>query len=141
MKKILLVDDQRIMRKGLRNLLGRMDDIEVVGEAKNGKAAIKMTDLLKPDIIIMDVVMPKMNGIEATHQISSKNSSINVIALSMYAEKRLAKEMLKAGASAYVLKDSVFEELEKAIQEVLANRVYISPDIGKSEGGLLNPHN
>jgi DNA-binding NarL/FixJ family response regulator len=130
--KILIADDHKIMREGLRNLLEKQADFEVVGEAENGSGAVKKAMELSPDVMIMDIGMPDLNGIEATRQILSENPQIKVIALSMHAENRYIAEMLKAGALAYLLKDSTFEELIKAIRSVLAKKIFLSQTIAET---------
>jgi DNA-binding NarL/FixJ family response regulator len=129
MVKVLLADDHKIVRDGLRALLTRSTDIEVVGEAENGRATVLLARQLEPDIIIMDVAMPDLNGIEATRQILSDRPDTKVVAVSMHSDRRFVSEMLKAGAAAYLSKDYAFDELEKAIAAVSAGKVYLSPDI------------
>jgi DNA-binding NarL/FixJ family response regulator len=128
---IILADDHKIMRQGLRNLLEKQADFEVVDEADDGIAAVKKTIKRSPDVVIMDVTMPGLNGIEATRQIKSEMPDVKVIALSMHAEKRFVAEMLNAGASAYLLKDSAFEELVRAIRAVLVNKIYLNSSIAE----------
>ena len=127
--RVLLADDHRIVREGLRSLLQAQPDLEVVGEAPDGRQAVEMTVQLKPDVVVMDVAMPQLNGIEATRQITGKGPGAKVIALSMHSDRRFVAEALKAGASGYVLKDSAFEELVTAIRSVVADRVYLSPRV------------
>lgn len=127
--KILLADDHKILRDGIRALLAKEPDFEVVGEADTGGTAIELACDLKPDVVIMDIGMPDMNGIEATREIMAKVPDIKVIALSMHSDKRFVSEMLKAGACGYLLKDSAFEELVTAIHTVISNRMYLSPVI------------
>lgn len=127
---ILLVDDHRIFREGVRNLLVQQDDIQVLGEADNGGKAIDMVRKLSPQVVIMDVSMPGTNGVDATSLILAENPDIKVIALSMHSQLPLVQEMLKAGASGYLLKECAFEELVRAIHTVLTeNRTYLSPEI------------
>lgn len=127
--KMVLVDDHTLFREGLRCLIEKQPDIEVVGEAADGRKAIHVTKELSPDLVIMDVKMPVMNGIEATRQIVGKFSGVKVLALSMYSDTRFVLEMLRAGASGYLLKDSAFEELNRAIRTVVSNNIYLSPGI------------
>jgi len=127
--KIVLVDDHTLFREGLRCLIEKQPDIEVVGEAADGRKAIHVTNELRPDLVIMDVKMPVMNGIDATRQIIDKFSGVKVLALSMYSDTRFVLEMLRAGASGYLLKDSSFEELNRAIRTVVSNNIYLSPGI------------
>ncbi|MHC4534373.1 MAG: response regulator [Planctomycetota bacterium] len=126
--KILIAEDHLIVREGLHALINRQDDMEIVGEADNGKAAIELAKELKPDVIIMDVSMPGMNGIEATRQIKTEMPDIKVIALSAYDNREYVMGMVKAGVSGYLLKDCAFEELIGAIRTVLQNKSYLSPD-------------
>ena len=126
---VILSDDHKIVRDGLRNLLLKYPDIEVIGEAENGRATVEKARKLSPDVVIMDIAMPDMNGIEATRQITGENPDVKVVALSMHSDRRFVSEMLKAGASAYLLKHSAFEELMTAIMTVKENRMYLSPAI------------
>lgn len=128
-KKILIADDHKIMRDGLRTLLEKQVDFQVVGEAGDGRTAAKMAQELTPDLIVMDASMPDMNGIEATRQIVSRIPGIKIIALSMHSDRQYIVEMLKAGASGYVLKDCAFDELIHAIRSVLDDVMYLSPKI------------
>lgn len=125
--RVLLVDDHKIIREGLRSLLSKTPDIEVVAEAENGRMARQLAREMMPDVIVMDISMPGLNGIEATRQILAAFPDIKVITLSMHPDNRLVVGMLDAGASGYVLKDCTFEELEKAIRTAMANQIYLSP--------------
>ena len=127
--RILLVDDHKIMREGLRGLLERRDDFEVVAEAETGRRALELAKKLRPDIVIMDILMPDMNGIDATAQIMDEVSGIKIIALSMHSDKRYVLKMLRAGAQGYLRKDCASEELTTAIQTVLSDQIYISPQL------------
>ena len=127
--KVLLADDHKIVRDGLRTLLEKNAEVKVVGEAEDGRTAVQLAKKLSPDIVIMDVAMPDLNGIEATRQVVAEHPGVKVIAVSMHSDKRFVAEMLKAGASAYLSKDYAFDELEKVIRTVMANKVYLSPDI------------
>jgi two-component system response regulator NreC len=131
--KILLADDHMIVRDGLRSLLERDGDLEVVGEAPNGQAAVELTHGLMPDVIIMDVAMPGMNGIEATVKIMEDRPDAKVIGLSMHGDRRFVTSMLDAGASGYLLKDSAFDELVEAIKAVISGQVYLGPGISYSK--------
>jgi len=127
---ILLADDHEIIRNGLRSLIEKEGGLKVIGEAENGRTAIHLARELKPDVVVMDIGMPDLNGIEATRQITSEVPGVKVLALSMHTDKRFVTGMLKAGASGYMLKDGAFEELIHAIRLVASNRIYISPGIG-----------
>lgn len=127
--KILIADDHKIIREGLRALIERKPGMEVIGEVENGRKAVQLAQELLIDIIVMDIAMPDLNGIEATRQIVARAPGIKVIALSMHSDKRFVVEMLKAGASGFLLKDCAFEELIHAINTVMANRTYLSPKI------------
>ena len=128
-KRILLADDHKILRDGLKSLIESHMGYTVVGEADDGREACRLAKKLKPDIVIMDLTMPDMNGIEATQKIVSEGSKTRVIALSMHSDKRFVSDMLNAGASAYLLKDCAFEELERAINAVASDQTYVSPSI------------
>jgi DNA-binding NarL/FixJ family response regulator len=127
--RIVLADDHTIVRQGLRNLLEAHSDYKVIAEAEDGKLAIQLTNDLLPDLVIMDITMPDINGIDAARQISAKHPNIKIIALSMHSDRRFVTEMLDAGASGYLLKDCALEELTHAIQAVLSDQVYVSPAI------------
>ena len=127
--KVIIADDHKIMRDGLKSMLEKQRDIEIIAEASNGRTTVELAIKLNPDVIIMDVSMPDMNGIEATRQIIGKSPKIKVIALSMHSDKQFILEMLNAGASGYLLKDCAFHELINAIHSVASNRSYLSPEI------------
>jgi len=127
--KILLADDHKIVREGLRSLLEKDPDMEVIGEAENGRRAVRMVLDLKPDVVILDVAMPDLNGIEAARKIMAERLGTKIVALSMHSDRRFVKEMFRAGASGYLLKDSAFDELSHAIHSVNENRTYLSPKV------------
>lgn len=127
--RVLIVDDHQIVRDGLRSLLLRHEDMEVVGETDNGRSALDLVRELRPDAVVIDIAMPELNGIEAARQITERHPGTRVIALSMHSDRRYVSEMLAAGASGYLLKDSAFEELTKAIRTALAGGVYLSPGV------------
>jgi two-component system response regulator NreC len=127
--KILLADDHKITREGLRSLIEKESDMEVVAEAEDGHTAVHLVREMSPDVAIMDVSMPDLNGIEATQKIVSECPSVKVIALSMHSDTLFVTEMLKSGASGYLLKDCAFEELTRAIRTVVAGKTYLSPAI------------
>jgi len=126
---IVLVDDHQLLREGLRNLLDSQPDMEVVGEAANGREAIELVGRLSPHVVLMDVSMPEVNGIEATARIAKEFSETRVIALSIHSEKHLVDRMIRAGASAYLMKNCAFDELVLAIRSVLQGKTYLSPEV------------
>jgi two-component system, NarL family, response regulator NreC len=127
--RIVLADDHKIVRQGLRSLLESDKNFEVVAEAENGLTAVRLTKELLPDLVIMDVTMPDINGIEATRQIKTSCPNVKVISLSMHSDKRFVMEMLDAGASGYLLKDCALDELANAIKAVISDQVYVSPTL------------
>jgi two-component system response regulator NreC len=127
--RVLIADDHRITREGIRSLLAREIGIELLGEAEDGRSAVKMAKELNPDVVIMDVCMPEMNGIVATSLICSEFSNIKVIALSMLCDKHYVLKMIRAGATGYLLKHCSFKELAQAIRAVWANRTYLSQEV------------
>lgn len=127
--RIIIADDHQIVRQGLSTLLAKEPDMEVVAEAENGRKVVQLSKELVPHVVIMDVNMPDLNGIEATRQILHNLPAIKVIALSMHTDRRFVVNMLKAGASGYLLKDCAFEELAHAIRLVMANKTYLSPGV------------
>jgi DNA-binding NarL/FixJ family response regulator len=127
--KILLADDHRITRQGLRSLLEKEPDMEVVAEAEEGRTTVRLACELLPDVVVMDVSMPDLNGMEATRQILAELPNVKVIALSMHSDNLFVSEMLKSGASGYLLKDCAFEELARAIHVVVDGKTYLSPAI------------
>ncbi len=127
--KVLIADDHQIVREGLRALLEKEPWVTVVGEAQEGRTTLRLARELVPDVILMDVAMPDLNGIEATRQIVAELPEVKVIALSMHSDKRFVLNMFKAGAKGYLLKDCAFKNLIKAIRVVAANKTYLSEDI------------
>ncbi len=127
--KVLIVDDHKILREGLRSLLEDARDIKVVGEAASGNEAITRAAALNPDVVIMDVGMPDINGIDATRRIRAEMPAVKVIALSMHSDRRFVTGMLSAGASGYLMKDAAFEELAVAIRAVQRGEVYLGTGI------------
>jgi DNA-binding NarL/FixJ family response regulator len=127
--KVLIVDDHKIMREGLRFLLKDKPNVNVVGEAENGRDAQALVTKLKPDIVIMDIAMPDLNGMEATKMILNENPDTRIIALSSHSGKEFVTGMFKAGASGYLLKDCAFDELFDAIKAVNAKHTYLSREI------------
>lgn len=127
--RVLLADDHEIMRQGLRLLLEKHSDMEVVAEANDGQEAIELAGQLKPDVVVMDVNMPGVDGPDATRRIVSDKPDTRIVALSMHSKKGFIIEMLKAGASGYVLKENAFSELVNAINTVMGNEIYLSSKI------------
>ncbi len=126
---ILLVDDHRMMREGLRLILDQEPEFQVVGEAAEGRSAIELARTLQPDVVIMDIGMPDLNGVEATRKMREASSQSRVVALSTYSDKRYVLGILEAGACGYVLKSAAAEELVRAIQQVMRDERYLSPDL------------
>ena len=129
--RILLADDHVVMRTGLRALLERQPNLEVVGETENGRDTIKLVESLKPDVVVMDVGMPILNGIEATRTIATKHPNVAVVILSMHADESYVMRALKAGARGYLLKDSAPADLLGAIQAVAQSKSFFSPKVSK----------
>jgi DNA-binding NarL/FixJ family response regulator len=127
--RLLIADDHRLLREGLRALLERRSDIEVVGEAGNGRQAVALCMSLSPDIVVMDVGMEDLNGIDATRQIVASSGRVRVIALSMHSDSRYVLKMLEAGASGYVLKAAAGDELLRAVDAVHRGDKYLSSEI------------
>ncbi len=130
--KVFIADDHKIVRDGLRSLFLSESNISLVGEAENGRLAVKRCRKLKPDIVIMDISMPELNGIDATRQILLECPTTKIIALSMYSDRRYVNSMLKAGASGYILKSCAFDELIKAVFAVSKDSTYMSPSIANT---------
>jgi DNA-binding NarL/FixJ family response regulator len=129
MTRVLLAEDHRIVREGLRALIEKQSDMQVVAEAGNGRQAVQMAHKHGPDIVIMDITMPDLNGIDATCQILKEAPQVRVIALSMHSDKHFVNGMLRAGVKGYLLKDCVSEELIQCIHTVISGRIYLSPAI------------
>jgi two-component system response regulator NreC len=128
-KRLILADDHKMFREGLRSLIESHLGHKVVGEADNGKTAIELVKKHQPDLVIMDLSMPVINGIEATKRIRQDFPKMKIIALSMYSDKRFVADMFTAGASAYLLKDCAFDELEQAIQDIQLGKTFVSPSL------------
>ena len=125
--RIILADDHEVVRDGLCSLIEREEDMQVIGQADNGRRTVELAKELQPDVIVMDIGMPDLNGIEATRQIISENSKINIIALSMHSDRGYVTEMLKAGASGYVPKDKPGKEVIHAIRTAIEKGIYLPP--------------
>lgn len=131
--RVLLADDHAVVREGIHALLGMLSGMEVVAEAENGAQAVELCAEHHPDIVLMDIGMPVLNGIEAARLISAEHASIKVIVLSMHSDRRFVTEAFSAGVSAYVLKDAAFGELGHAIAAVTAGDTYLSPAIREAD--------
>jgi DNA-binding NarL/FixJ family response regulator len=132
MIKIILADDHAIVRDGLRVFLEMQSDIKVVGEATNGREVLNRVKELRPDIVIMDITMPELNGIDATHQIMESGMEVKVIILSMQSSSEHIFRALKAGASGYLLKESAGKEVIEAVRTVMGGKRYLSPSISET---------
>lgn len=139
-KRILLVDDHTILRAGMRALLSKEEDFEIVGEADNGRDAIYAAGSLNPDVVLMDISMPGISGIEAMRDIKRRHPQIQILVMTIYKTEEYIHESLKAGASGYILKDAGPDELRSAIRSVMSGKVYLSPDISSQVvSGYLDP--
>jgi DNA-binding NarL/FixJ family response regulator len=127
--KVLIVDNHGILREGIGVLIEKQSDMEVVGQADNGLMAVEMARQLRPDVVLMDVTMPVMNGIEATRRIKSELPDVKVLALSVHAKREFILDMVRAGVSGYMLKECVFDDLVRAVKVVVAGQSYLSPEI------------
>jgi DNA-binding NarL/FixJ family response regulator len=127
--RILLVDDHQILRQGLKALLEREEDLQVVGEAADGRAAVSLARELHPQIVVMDVSMPSLNGIDATRQIINAMPDVKVLALSAHSDAKMVTETLKAGAKGFLLKDVAVDELVSAVRQVMSGQTFLSPRI------------
>lgn len=127
--RILLADDHTVMRAGLRLLLERHESFEVIGEAADGREAVEIALQLKPAVVVMDVAMPHLNGVEAARQIMGKNPDTAIVMLSMHSDESYVLRSLKAGARAYLLKDSAEADLIAAIQAIVEGRSFFSPGV------------
>jgi len=126
---VVLADDHEIIRNGLRSLLEKETDIQVVGEAQDGRTAVRLAKDLNPDVIVMDVSMPDLNGIEATREISSRAPRTRVLGLSMHSDRRFVARMLQAGAAGYLLKECAYDEFVRAVRTVASGKTYLSPGV------------
>lgn len=128
--KIILADDHTMLRQGLSRSFEQEKDINVIGQAKDGHSTLELVRELSPDMVVMDIGMPDLNGIEATRRITKEYPKVKVIGLSMHSSDKYIREMFRAGACGYLLKDCSFEELVEAIKTVVGGKTYISPSIG-----------
>ncbi len=131
MIRIILADDHVVMRRGLRLLLEQQEDFQVLGEAGDGREAVKLAELLKPDVAVLDITMPNMNGVEAAHQISAKQLGVAIIVLSMHADEGYVLRALKAGARGYLLKESPEADFIRAIRSVSEGKAFFSPLVSR----------
>jgi len=130
--RVLLVDDHAILREGIRYLLSASGEVDVIGEAQDGVEALEMVSRLGPDAVLMDIAMPRMNGIEATTELKRRHPELPVLILSMYDSEEYVLPILKAGASGYVLKRSAAQELVSALKAVVAGQVILHPDVART---------
>jgi DNA-binding NarL/FixJ family response regulator len=135
--KIILVDDHKLLRDGLRNIIEQRANMHIIGEASDGREAIKICSKLVPDVLVMDIAMPGLNGIEAAIQIHKSNPKIKIIGLSMHSTKQFIQGMFRAGAFGYLLKDGDADELITAITTVMLNKRYLSKDIDQEFLNML----
>ncbi|HEX7529535.1 MAG TPA: response regulator transcription factor [Pyrinomonadaceae bacterium] len=129
--RILLADDHKLVRAGIRSLLERLPDIEVVAEASDGREALRLIEEHRPQIVLMDIAMPELNGLEATRRVAKTFPDVSVIILSIYSDEEHVYQALLAGASGYLLKGAAIEELELAIRAVAQNETYLSPPVSE----------
>jgi DNA-binding NarL/FixJ family response regulator len=129
--KVILVDDHSLVRAGIRSLIQNISGVEVIAEANNGRDAIRLIDELIPDLVLLDIAMPELNGLEVISRISKDNTDTKVIILSMHTNEEYVVQALKAGAAGYLLKDSAPNELEIAVNAVMKGETYLSPAISK----------
>lgn len=144
--KIFIVEDHQMMAAGLKTLIREETFAEVIGQASDGREALELIDELRPNIVLMDIALPNLNGIEATRQIVENHPHTSVIGLSMHSEQRFVLELLRAGAKGYILKDSAFGELVEAIEAINSGKIYLSPSIAnivvdKCMSKMENPSN
>jgi DNA-binding NarL/FixJ family response regulator len=127
--RVVLADDHHLVRQGIRALLERVKDIEVVGEAADGQEAVDLVQRLTPDVLVMDIAMPRLTGIQATERLRALGAATQVVVLSMYSDETLVRQALRSGARGYLLKRSVTEELLVAIRAAVRGEIYLSPAI------------
>ena len=130
--RILLADDHAVVRQGFKMILDAQPDMEIVGEAANGREALALAEEVRPDVVVMDVAMPELNGIEATRRLAASVPHARVLALSMHKDSVYVREILRAGARGYVLKESVAGDLVKAVRAVASGEGYLSPAVSNA---------
>ena len=130
--RILLADDHAVVRQGFKMILAAQPDMEIVGEAGNGREAVELAEQLHPEVVVMDVAMPELNGIEATRRLAASEPRTRVVALSMHKDSVYVREILRAGARGYLLKDSVAADLVSAVRAVASGEGYISPAVSNA---------
>jgi len=130
--RIILADDHAILRHGLSKSFQQEQDFKVVGQAKDGRSTVELAKELLPDVVVMDIAMPDLNGVEATRQITKECPDVKVVCLSMHSTDKYVREMFRAGAKGYLLKDCPFEELTQAIRTVIDGKTYVSPSVGQT---------
>lgn len=129
---VVIAEDHHLVRQGIRALLDQVDDIEIVGEAEHGRQAVELAQRLTPDVLLMDIAMPRLNGIEATHRIRTLAPETQVVILSMYSDENLVRRALQHGARGYLLKRSLTEELLMAVRAANRGEIYLSPAVSES---------
>ena len=131
MIRVIIADDHNIVRRSLRMLLEKADDIEVIDEARDGQEVIELVERLVPDVVVMDIVMPHLNGIQATQQVCRLGLATQVVILSIYCDETMVQQALQNGARGYVLKDSTVKELPMAVRAMKQGKIYLSPTISE----------
>lgn len=129
MIRVILADDHHLVRRGIRALLEQADDISVIGEAEDGQEAVELVEQLKPDVLIIDIAMPRMNGIQATQRVRALGLATQVVILSMHSRPTLVRQALRNGARGYLLKNSITEELLLAVRATSRGETYLSPEV------------
>jgi DNA-binding NarL/FixJ family response regulator len=131
MIRIVIAEDHNMVRAGIRALLEKVGDIKILGEASNGQEAVEMTEALNPDVLIMDIMMPRLNGIQAAEQLRMRKNRVNILLLSMYADEGLVYQALQSGVNGYVLKTSASDELVQAVREIASGKKFLSSPISE----------
>jgi two-component system response regulator NreC len=130
--RVLLADDHAVVRQGFKMILSAQGDIEIIGEAGNGREAVDLAEQLRPDVVVMDVAMPELNGIEATRRVVASSPHTRVLAMSMHKDSVYVREILRAGARGYLLKDSVAADLVAAVHAIASGEGYLSPGVSNA---------